>query len=362
LEKPSSPIRRRLNPLQFGDLEVIHRVTTTSEYEALCKAVLDVLTSARLHRRDPDALMTVQAELMRNTLELRVERSQLIQNLQVLAPDKFRRDSRYVVVKRIDKALAAMRDIADGMAWRASGHNRNLIRQLSCGHQGGHVQPESSTEEGEEALAHALRTGDTVVLNDLTNCLRFGDYTAFNGPDFSLWEVKSGDAARRNAGALKQKRRLAATEAQIRANLGSTPSGQPLTLISTPVDAVTHAPDAAQLLRESTKKIRAQSRLSDVFAIDIVRPALVTRGTKLMKYSPFGTRDAVECFDTLRLFDNWSPNFAPFSIGPFDLKDRVAVLMGSAVIFIHFNFDALIRIAAGRGFDLAFPSNADSLS
>jgi hypothetical protein len=361
MQKRSSQVRSRLSPLQVGDLEIIHRVITTSEYEALCGALLDVLSSARLHRGDPDALMTVQAELMRNTLELRAERSQLILQLAALAPGKVRHDSRYVVVKRIDKALAAMRDVADGMAWRASSYNRNLIRELSSGHQGGHVQPGSSPEEGEEALAHVRRTGDTVVLNDLTNCLRFGDYTAFIGSDFALREVKSGMAARRNAGALQQKKRLAAKEAQIRANLCSTPSGQPLTLIRAAVDAVTYAPEVAQLLRESMTTIRARSRLSEVFAIEIVRPALVPRGIKLTKYSPFGTSDAFTRFDTLQLFDDWSPNFAPFSIVPFDLADRIAVLMGSAVIFIYFNFDALIRIAAGRGFDLVLPSTEDLL-
>ncbi len=79
--------------------------------------------------------------------------------------------------KRNRHLSKAVREIADGVAWRTLGYSRFKMRILSQGRSAG----DTWGKEGQEAeLKRALRgvgNGGYVLIHDATNCLRVGDLT-----------------------------------------------------------------------------------------------------------------------------------------------------------------------------------------
>lgn len=94
-----------------------------------------------------------------------------------------------------NKFLAkAVKEIADGVAWRTLGYSRFKMRILSQGRYSGHTWgKDGQTAELERAI-HIVSKGGYVLINDVTNCLRIGDLTLIQ-PDKRdrcyLVEIKS---------------------------------------------------------------------------------------------------------------------------------------------------------------------------
>jgi hypothetical protein len=149
------------------------------------------IESSRRHRSNAAALLTIQEELA----------------VQINAFGQARRENRAEltdggqgdieirkVMMQARRGIRILRDVGDGMAWRALGYQRQVLRQLAAKNQTGAVELESAGVEFAAARAHADATGRIVVMADITNVLRYGDFIAVGAEDeaVDVCEIKSG--------------------------------------------------------------------------------------------------------------------------------------------------------------------------
>lgn len=108
--------------------------------------------------------------------------------------------------REVYKSLSrGLKQISDGIAWRYLSFNRSAIRKLSDHPITGFLA-DTFIKEIKEAEEIIRLTNRHVLLNDLTNCLRFGDLTVIGENEVSIAEVKSGN---KDGGKnLKQKHKL----------------------------------------------------------------------------------------------------------------------------------------------------------
>ena len=115
----------------------------------------------------------------------------------------------------LKQSIRIVKDIADGVAWRALRCNRFNIHVLSDNHQGGHFNDVSdiiaAQEESMTTVSAMMPEPPILLFNDLTNCLRNGDLTlAFDDGRIDLTELKARRAARKSRRAKTQRRRRSA--------------------------------------------------------------------------------------------------------------------------------------------------------
>ena len=259
------------------------------------------------------------------------------------------------------RGIRIVKDIADGIAWRALRYDRLAIRQLANKPHTGALILDSIQPELAAALIHAQRTGDVVVVNDLTNFLRFGDFTAVREEGVMVAEVKQGRGSARSGRAKRQSRRLEKTLDFINAGVGIAPGGSPAVLLPTSTSARSHIGQLRQLLRESAKRGFAYARLTDSLAVEVFRPALMADQDpyKTVFHNPFSQSPRCLVYHSYEFFDVWSPNLAPVSIFPLAQGDCAAILTGSVWIFSYLNLDNIIRSFRRRGFQAQLPSPSD---
>lgn len=101
------------------------------------------------------------------------------------------------VAKRIE---VIVRDIANGIAWRAVGFDRAYIEAQGTKHRGGNIDNTLALNL-DEAKRIVKDKGVLVIVNDMTTVLRYGDLTLVDpfrsDRRIECQENKFGDAAKR---------------------------------------------------------------------------------------------------------------------------------------------------------------------
>lgn len=257
-----------------------------------------------------------------------------------------------------------IKQIADGIAWRALNYDRPVIRLLVSKPQTGHIDPDAAVQEANAAAAHVERTGDVVVVNDLTNFLRYGDYTCIGAESVTVVECKGGRAARRSGRARRQRHELETVLEFLNRGVRHGKDKSEV-LLRQRVSANTHLAAVAELIREARKNGSAHERLSRCLAVDVLDPELLAeigddrRMAKLL-HNPFHqTREAVR-HHSLDFFGQFSPNLAPYSIYPFSDQDCSDVMTGAVWLISHFSDRNLARCLKRRGFSVLLPTEAEA--
>ncbi len=332
------------------------------DFQQLVGPVTSWIQESRSHRRNPAELLRIQSELATQILYFQDE-------CRKYESDERRGDSSSSLAVELETTIAYARrgieivkDIADGIAWRTLECDRLAIRELARKPHTGALLLDSLKTELDAASSHSERTGDIVVVNDLTNFLRFGDFTAVGRGGITVAEVKGGTGSARSGKAKRQRRALDEKLDFLNTGIGIWPDGSETRLIRSATLARSHIPEVAELLRQSLETGSAYARISDTVAVEVVRwPVLVKLGhTEPTFHNPFKQSPRPYVYHTLKRFEVWTPNIAPVSIFPFDAQDCASILTGSSWIFSYCNLDNLVRCLRRRGLRANLPS-AESL-
>jgi hypothetical protein len=316
-------------------------------------------------RKQPASLLELQSDMASALVAAEESKRRLESDLAQCTDDNSSSAERLEVAIAVAKRLAnVIRQIGDGIAWRALNYDRPVIRQLADKPQTGHMELESAVKEFAAAAGRVEHTGEVVVMNDLTNFLRYGDYTCVRPGRVAIVEYKGGEAARRSSRAGRQRRRLEEVLEFVNTGVRDTDSGREM-LLRQRVMARSHLATVAELIREARTKGAAEARLGPSLAIDIFYFELlaeISDPRKMARFShnPFlQTREAIS-HHSLELFHGFSGNVAPYSIFPFSDEDCSDVMVGAMWLRSHFSYRNLARCLKRRGLSVVLPTDAEN--
>ena len=341
-------IRRSLDPANREDRRLIERLLKRDEYATMAAMTSSWVEESIARKSDPLGLLELQAKLAGNALALQERRTEVIR--AITEGDLGQREPLALVTK----ALFTIRGIADGIAWRAVDYNRLVIRQLSQHPSTGYLEADSFASELTAAHQWVEQTGDVVVINDLTNCLRFADLTTVNAKGITLHEVKAGRGSARSGHTSRQRRAVERRINLLRQGRAESPGGDLVTLVRPKVDARNHIAAVARLIEDSREGGSVTARLTPALAAQVVRPNLFT--SVVPAANPFDEEDPVIIDSTLTLFDLWSPNMPPLSVFPYPIGDRTAVMLGLAIVIAYCNLREVVAVLEQRGLTAKLPS------
>jgi hypothetical protein len=338
-------------------IPVSARLVTDPQFRQWQDQFVSFMSRARQERNDPEALLDLQVDMARLLLTA--------QQSQRDAKASAAQDSE-ILAKVCQRLQLIIRQIADGIAWRALDFDRAVIRLLASKPQTGHMELGSVVTEMEVASKHVERTGDLVVVNDLTNFLRYGDLLAVGGSGVAIYEVKAGKGAAQSGHASRQKKRL--KELLQFVSSGKRPSqltGAQEMIITLKSKLRNHTTVLAPLIRDARATGQASARISDSVALQVLHvPPLskdLASGRKEAKAiiaDPFSQSRNSSAIDSLALF-KFSPNVAPYPIFPLEPSDCVDVLTGAVWIVTYVSWTRLVRCLRRRSLWARIPTEAD---
>jgi hypothetical protein len=340
---------------RFPGVPQLARVVSRPDFHTLLAALTDWIERSRRLRSEGVDLLRLQAELGRQILASQDQRREF----QRWKAEETDSDLDFeTALTSVDIGIRGVRDVADGIAWRALNYDRLAIKQLAMKPQTGALQFDALEAELSGAIAHAESSGDIVVINDLTNFLRFGDLTAVGGDEVKISEVKAGVGSARSGKAKRQRRKLKEKLDFLNTGVGVSPDGSPAVLLPTTVSARSHAAEVKQLLGQSTREGSAHARLSDSLAVEVVRPpVIISLDRGCVFHNPFEQSPRQYVWHTYKALGTWTSNKAPFSVFPFASEDCASILAGSVWILSYCNLENIMRCFRRRGLEAHLPSS-----
>lgn len=243
-----------------------------------------------------------------------------------------------------------IRSIGDGLAWRASGYDRAVLRALCQYPIKQRVTGDSTKQEMQEWWRAMNATDGIAILNSITNCLSLGDVTIFkNDGSIEILEVKAGGAKSRRV--TRQKERM--REVLKLLNFGQGELEFPeVELLRTEVFPENGLADLSAILGEATLKGWSGKRLSNFLYVechdyrkieDFEELRRLTK-EKSRKQSEDWTRrhDRILPLTSLNTLE-FTPNCPPFSIFPFPTNVRIGLSTGAMEYVSFLNVSALER-------------------
>lgn len=342
------------------DWRRIPKVIAHPEYRKHESSLVSFMARSLEFRADPEQLLYLQAEMARELVAM-----QEAQRVYQAELDADGLDDPNIVA--VCKQLAlAIKGIGDGIAWRSLGYDRAAIHEFVFNPQSGHMHLDAIQEEVAAAAAHVERTQEIVVINDLTNCLRLGDFTSVSGGGAALpHEVKSGRGARKSGRANRQKKKREQVVGFIQSGERVTPRGveKHLRLKTKPRAHLGELQDVVSRARTSGT---AHKRVSDSLAVEVFElhqmADAFARGSVTREkgfHNPFAQAKESGTFHSLEHFDKFVPNVAPYSVFPLRDEDRVGIMTGSIWVWTYFNRGNLVRCLRRRGLDVRVPTDQE---
>ena len=344
-------------PLPLRAAPVAARLTTDAQFEEHRAFLLSSLSRSCEVRDNPPELLDLQGDIGAFLLTLQESQRQLETEAEQ-SDDKRTVELLVAVVKRL-RAIA--KQIADGIAWRALGYDRAVLHLLALKPQTGSLERSAAISEMVAASEYLAATGELVILNDLTNFLRYGDFTSVASDKVVIHEVKAGRGASKSGRATRQRQRTDDIIEFLNKGQAATKRGEErlLYLKTKPVD---HLRELASLIRESRRIGSASARLSKCLAVEVFdtkqMAVAIASGEHPWESSsnPFGQSADAMSFDSLTLFARNTTNVAPYSIFPLEYEDRLALMTGEIWVVCHYNFKNLVRCLRRRDLNAELPT------
>jgi hypothetical protein len=315
---------------------------------------------ARDLQDQPVELVKFQSELGEQVLEFQ-DQCQEFEAELATATDTIRIAELETVIAHVRQGVRIVRAVGDGIAWRALKFDRALIRQLSDKNPSGGITRKGFEVEVETAMRDAKSTGRIVVLNDVTNCLRFADLTEVGAGSWRLVEVTGGRPSSEGPRKTRQKRAASARVELLRKELAPGPDGETVKLIHSDIVAKNHFPAVSDLIAQASKSGHADGRITPSVAVSVVCPSvLVDREieTTVRPINPCEQSSGEVTASTLDLFGRWAYNMAPIPIFPISDQHRAALLTGQLVVYSHLNINGVIRALRRRDLHVRLPDRA----
>lgn len=265
------------------------------------------------------------------------------------------------------------RQVADALAWRATGHDRAVFAILGQGNRVGRFA-EGAGFAAEQARTQELWDGGTLpLINDMTNSLRTGDLTVLHTrwprPKVGVEEVKASGAPRRNRQSrLRERRlRLLATEWAPADDLGPATA-----LWRLPLSYRHHLDLLAGMLAEARARGLAQRRPHPAMVITAVSiratfklddPEWTSAGARGLGWAP----DSDDCWVGSALATRISErrwagpaSLAPVPAFPICAEDVVDLLLGELDYTVAISLPELAVAFRRRGITVTFGTKHDA--
>lgn len=256
--------------------------------------------------------------------------------------------------------VTALRDIADGIAWRLFDYDRAVLHELARRSSKKHINP-----EGLQAELYALasffndRTG-IAVLNDLTNFLKFGDVTVrHDSGEFEIVEVK---ASTTKSGRLtRQRQGLTELVSLLSSDQGLDIAGEPVKMSAVDVVPEMFVGNLRGLLERAAVHGASVEFIGSHLVVECMDFTSV-RAKHLEKDRVFAVIDR-----SRSVLDKWAAagdfvlplegheryahaqNYVPFSIFPLEPKICVRLMTGAIRVVAYLNVFAVLKEMEERG-------------
>lgn len=251
-----------------------------------------------------------------------------------------------------------VRSIADGVAWRALGYDRAVLRALCQNRGSQHITSPGAAEELREWSRQFDQGEGVAILNSLTNWLTHGDITVVRD-DGSVEVIEEKSSKTTSNRTVRQKQRMRELVTFL-----STGKGQleGKTVQVGTLDIFPHnGLSALRELLEATNSPPgyAAARISNSTYIECVDFRVVEKGaeTGLIAQRDSMVADWIENDDDIhqsRSFDclGFGPNLAPLSVFPFEPKVCIDLLTGAKAYFVLLNVTGVARQFEHRGWQI----------
>ena len=337
--------------------------------EDLHMGLEDYLHISRRRRLAPMPMFKLQIHMVqdlviaeKNIVQCKQESKVRHEKINQGAPDK---DNLEEEMRSIDRELhfqeaeaRAIRDIADGIAWRLFEYDRPILTELANRPGTKHINLEGIEAELHELGAVFSSRKGIGVLNDLTHFLKLGDITIRKeSGTFELVEVKKGH---KTSGRITRQRQ-ALRRAIAFLNTGEREEEEGRILISElEVTPETFHANIGRLTADAEKQGAAIERIGEHLIVECIDFTKIreTGEVKKMEAVMEQTREWVQAWhdnDEL-VMDFWSQekyiqigNYAPFSIFPFTDIARVKLMTGALWLVAYVNISAVLRYFEGKG-------------
>jgi hypothetical protein len=323
---------------RFADPQTIQRVIGHPTYQLACSEYRSFLTRSRAVRDEPQKLLELQGDLAERLLGLEAaqRRQKSIAKDKDLGPAELEEVTLRLAVAR--RLAHVIREIADGIAWRFFYYDRAGLYQLARKPQVGHLDEASINNEMANAEAHAA-TGALVLLNDLTNFVKFGDITRRTDDGFKFIEVKGGKGSAGSGHTTKQLQKLKEMADFINAGSRQIPTGTERLHRLRTVPR-THLATVEALINEARRTGTANARLSESLAVVVRYLAHPAMGSlrRLPDDNPFSQSRKWLAGNSLSGFDYFTPNRAPYTVFPWSDADCADLLAGTIWIVSYLSW------------------------
>lgn len=352
----------------------IHGASLSIRFNKGLHAVLeDYLTISKNRTRDPFPILKLQSHLLIDLImaesavksyksQLKEATIQAEKQPENLATKELcgLLDGEIMIHQGIQNAI---RDIADGLAWRLFDYDRTTIYMLADKPSGKHLSHEGLQEEA-IALERKYDSLESVtILNDLTHCLKVGDLTTCIGDDeFEITEVKS--EGRRSGRITRQRKEMNRIVNFL--NTGKEAKGQTQYVIrDIDVTPTTYFARMQELINSARREGGSWMRYGDMLvascihwptAIQHEREKIdsISREAYEAGLAPLNRGDVV--IPTIgREKYRFVRNLAPYSVFPINHRDRVELATGAMFIQTMVNVSSFVRLVESNGWRVKKP-------
>jgi len=339
-------------------------VLADPRFEEQHPALRHFMAESRTFRDQPDELLGLQAEMAGALISMQQATREIEAeiNKDTTPNSPHLRDAEKAL--GVSKLVARIiRCVADGIAWRTLRYDRAAIYLLSLKPQTGHLEHASVTQELTAAALSKGTSGRLAIINDLTNFLRYGDFTILDGDVVEIAEVKGGRGSRRSGRARRQVRALTTVLDRLSTEEWKTEGGTER-IFRHNVKPRSHLYEVRDLVRQAREKGATHRRLSDCIAVDLWYIPTLTQvaepedAPKLL-HNPFSQSKQASWYNRMEFFHEFSRNLAPYSIYPFGDDDCVDLMTGALQLTTYFNYGNLIRCLRRRGLLVRFPHDSE---
>jgi hypothetical protein len=179
---------------RFNGLRLIKEAGTlfmNDYYSSFTPTIVDLIKTSKKpeYYKDPIKNLALQLGL----LELLQDFEEVSSKGKKLAREKSDKEIA-MQSKRNNYISKAIKEIADGVAWRTLQHSRFKVRLLSQGMYSGHTWGKIGQSSEIEVAQRVASQGSFVLVHDITNCLRVGDLSLIKPGaevDIYLAEIKA---------------------------------------------------------------------------------------------------------------------------------------------------------------------------
>ena len=324
-----------------SDMDLWFEVLNSSFYQAMLEHLFELFCLTRSAKDNPSAILDAQVTACAYLLSFQKARAEA----------KSRNG-------RVDAAIAnrlilILKNIFDALAWRVLGYDRLILQQMAEHHNTGYLD-DTVRDDLTWAKLITDHEGATVLVNDLTHILRYGDLLIIKDGKYNIVENKHGKASQKDRRAKRQRESLNELKNFLRMGIRLTEDGRDF-LFRANVSAKSYHSLVTEVIKQAKEHEHGylQRILSDCVALEVFW--LGAQDTPLLQNPPFYRKNHVFRFSNIHILDKPITRVAPYGVFPFDEQTCFELITGEVQLFLSLDLDSLQQRYHRFGLSLEFP-------